>query len=237
MTNTAAPLTARAAPPTEPAAWKEQSMYTSQDVSKLVETLSPRAAAANIIWDFDGVVTHSEPIHERSYVILANRRSYKLADAYFEPLVGHTEKWIWDRLIEDGFPADPSEIEALSTERSSVIASLAHESLDPSWLASALIPAFANVARSQTVVSNGDPELIASMLEQWNLSAHVTVGRRDPSTDKEALFRSTCKPPALVLEDSDTFLSLARELGAFTVGVRHSHNRRATLPADVLVAL
>ena len=42
------------------------------------------------------------------------------------------------------------------------------------------MPAFAPVALSQTVVSNGDPDLIASLLEQWQLSAYVAVGSQEP---------------------------------------------------------
>ena len=212
-------------------------MYLSRDVAKLVEALLPHASGARVLWDFDGVVAHSEPIHEQSYALLAHRRSHKLADTYFAPLVGHTERWIWDRLIEEGFPAEPGEIEALVAERSRVVATLAQESLEPSWIASALMPVFAAVARSQTIVSNGDPVLIESLLEKWSLSAYVTVGRRSADADKDELFRSQCKLPALVLEDSDTFLSLAMDLGAFTVGVRHSHNKGAALPANMLATL
>jgi phosphoglycolate phosphatase-like HAD superfamily hydrolase len=212
-------------------------LYVSRDVANLVEALMPHASGAAVLWDFDGVVAHSEPIHEQSYAVLARKRSHKLADTYFAPLVGHTERWIWHRLIEAGFPAEPGEIGALMAERSRIVAALAQERLEPSWIASALMPVFAAVARSQTIVSNGDPVLIESLLEQWNLSTHVTVGRRAAATDKDELFRSQCTLPALVLEDSDTFVSLARDLGAFTVGVRHSHNKAAALPADLLAAL
>lgn len=110
-------------------------LYTSRDSSELLERMLPKVSAANIIWDFDGVVAHSEPMHEQSYVVLGQRRSHKLAEDYFAPLVGHTERWIWDRLIAAGFPAKNAEIEALLAERAEVVAALAGESLDPSWLA------------------------------------------------------------------------------------------------------
>jgi beta-phosphoglucomutase-like phosphatase (HAD superfamily) len=86
-------------------------------------------------------------------------------------------------------------------------------------------------------VSNGDPDLIAALLGKWGLDPFVRVARRDHGRDKEALFHELCVPPCVVLEDSDAYLALGRELGAFTVGVRHSHNPRAALDADLITHL
>lgn len=99
------------------------------------------------------------------------------------------------------------------------------------------MPELSGVAKEQTVVSNGDPDLIEELLSQWRLGSFVKVARRGPGEDKEALFRSNCGPPCVVLEDSDHYLDIGRDLGAFTVGVRHSHNARAALRADLTTAL
>ncbi|MHA7191910.1 HAD family hydrolase [Arthrobacter sp. MDT2-16] len=203
------------------------------DRTVFTERLMQEAGGARIIWDFDGVVGHTEPLHEASYRELGQRRGYFFVVDFFDALVGHTEQWIWERLIAEGFPAALDEIAALHRERGEVVAQLALSHLQPSWLAATLMPALASVASEQVVVSNGDPDLIAALLARWNLGSFVEVARRKPGRDKETIFRVLCVPPCVVLEDSDAYLALGRELGAFTVSVRHSYNRRAALEADI----
>lgn len=203
------------------------------DPTVLTERLMQEAAGARVIWDFDGVVGHTEPLHEASYRELGERRGYIFVVDFFDALVGHTEQWIWERLIAEGFPAVTDDIAALHRERGEVVAELALGNLRHSWLAASLMPALASVASEQVVVSNGDPDLIAALLSTWNLEPYVGVARRKPGRDKETIFRDLCVPPCVVLEDSDAYLALGWELGAFTVSVRHSHNPRAALEADL----
>lgn len=83
------------------------------------------------------------------------------------------------------------------------------------------MPELAGVAIEQRV-SNGDPDLIEELLSGWHLGSFAKVARRGPGEDKEALFRSNCVPPCVVLEDSDHYLDIGRELGAL-------HGEGATL--------
>ncbi|OUM43300.1 HAD family hydrolase [Arthrobacter sedimenti] len=212
-------------------------MANGDDAARLAERVLQEAAGARVIWDFDGVVGHTEPLHEASYRDLAERRGYRFGPGFFGDLVGHTEQWIWERVISEGFPAAEEDIAALHRERGEVVAVSALAGLSPSWLAARLMPALADVAVEQVVVSNGDPDLIATLLGKWGLDPFVRVARRDHGRDKEALFRELCVPPCVVLEDSDAYLALGRELGAFTVGVRHSHNPHAALDADLTTHL
>lgn len=213
-------------------------MTNGEDAArKLTDRLQREATGARVIWDFDGVVGHTEPLHEASYRELAERRGHRFGPDFFGDLVGHTEQWIWERVISEGFPAAEEDIPALHRERGEVVAASALAGLPPSWLAARLLPALADVAVGQVVVSNGDPDLITALLGTWGLDPYVQVARRDSGRDKEALFRALCKPPCVVLEDSDAYLALGRELGAFTVGVRHSHNPRAALDADLTTHL
>ena len=207
-------------------------MYDANRAAGLARSLAGLVEGSAILWDFDGVVADTEPIHERTYQVLAERRECELAAGYFFEMVGHTEEWIWSRLIDSGFPAAVEDIPKLAAERSELFAELAAVTLMPSWLALDLMPAFQPVARSQTVVSNGDPETIERLLAAWGLDEFVTVARREQGQDKEDVFRRLCILPAVVLEDSDRFLDLGRELGATTVSVMHSYNTRASLRAD-----
>jgi beta-phosphoglucomutase-like phosphatase (HAD superfamily) len=207
------------------------------DSDELISAMIAQGTGARVIWDFDGVVAHTEPLHEDSFRELGRRRSYRFAENFFADLIGNTEHWIWCRLIERGFPADTGQIQDLSSERGVVVAEAAKRRLEPSWVASRLMPALAGVAAQQTVVSNGNPDLIEELLQSWDLARYVDVARRGPDQDKEAVFRAICLFPCVVLEDSDHYLGIGRELGAFTVGVRHSHNPLAALEADVTTEL
>ena len=211
--------------------------HAVENAEALVEQVMKRSTSARVIWDFDGVVAHTEPLHEDSYRELAKRRNYQFTDDFFSELVGNTEHWIWHRVIDGGFPAGREEIPELHLERGVVVAEAAKRGLQPSWIASRLMPELSGVALKQTVVSNGDPDLIQELLRLWRLDSFVEVARRGPGEDKEALFRSNCATPCVVLEDSDHYLEIGRALGAFTVGVRHSHNSRAALRADLTTAL
>jgi beta-phosphoglucomutase-like phosphatase (HAD superfamily) len=212
-------------------------LETHEDGNGRSSRFMDAAEGARVIWDFDGVVGHTEPLHEASYRELATRRSYEFDADFFAELVGHTEQWIWERVIDHGFPASKDEIPALHRERGDIVAQAALQNLLPSWLAADLMPRLAPLASQQIVVSNGDPDLIQALLATWTLDSYVDVARRSPGQDKEKIFRAYCVPPCLVLEDSDFYLTLGKELGAFTVGVRHSHNPRATLQADLTAHL
>lgn len=206
-------------------------------LDQFISAVISQGVDARILWDFDGVVAHTEPLHEDSFRELARRRGCHLSDDFFIDLVGNTEYWIWCRLIERGFPADISQIPDLHFERSAVVSEAASRGLEPSWVASRLIPALSKVAAQQTVISNGNPDLIEDLLNLWGLAKNVDVARRGPTEDKEAIFRASCLLPCVVLEDSDHYLKIGRELGAFTVGVRHSHNPLAMLRADLTTVL
>lgn len=212
-------------------------LHVREEGDALLARIADEAAGARIIWDFDGVVGHTEPIHEASYRELAARRNYEFDDGFFDDLIGHTEEWIWERVIDKGFPAHGDEIPDLHLERGAVVATAAQRNLQPSWIAALLMPALAPIASEQVVVSNGNTDLIEALLAGWGLKDFVHVARRAPGRDKETLFRVSCLPPCVVLEDNDHYLALGKSLGAFTVGVRHSHNTRAKLSADLTAHL
>lgn len=211
--------------------------FRSEAESDLLSQLLAHGDPHIVIWDFDGVVAHSEPLHERSYSVLAQRRDHVLSDGYFDELVGHTEPWIWQRLIERGFPGGVEQIDELTNERGAEFRRTALNTLQPTWLASRLAPEFSARGIRQVIVSNGNTRLIETLLNGWNLDGHFEVAHRAPGQDKRRIFTELCVPPALVLEDSPEYLGLARRLGAVTVGVQHSHNRHASIEADHLAEL
>ncbi|MFV0427925.1 MAG: HAD family hydrolase [Arachnia sp.] len=190
-----------------------------------------------VLWDFDGVVADTEPLHDQTYQELARRRGHVLEPGYFDAMVGKTEPRIWSELIAQGFPARRDEIDDLARERQAAYLELALETLQPTWVARALVPYFAGLGAQQFIVSNGDPDSQARLLAGWGLADHLNIRRREPGEDKLGLLRRLYQPPVIVIEDNAGFLRQARAAGAATIAVRNSFNADQDLPADVIVSL
>ncbi len=211
--------------------------YTAESADQLVQAAVPLAHARAVVWDFDGVLADTEPLHARSYRSMLEDRGLTVSPDFFDELVGRTELQIWDRLTELNPGLGEGTRELLIEERRSLFLEAALAELSPSWIVVALLPALAEVAASQTVVSNGDPEVIATLLDTWGLSDQLGVAKRADGEDKRSLVLEHCARPALVIEDSAEFLALARSLGAATVGVVHQYNRGRGISADLLCEL
>ncbi|MGM0386664.1 MAG: HAD family hydrolase [Actinomycetota bacterium] len=190
-----------------------------------------------VLWDFDGVVADTEPLHDQTYQELARRRSHPLEPGYYDEILGRTEQAIWEILIGKGFPADLEDIDALMRERETAYLELALETLEPTWVTTSLVPYFAGLGAEQVIVSNGDPNSQELLLRKWRLDDRLTVSRRAPSEDKLKVLLRRCIPPTIVLEDNAGFLQIARQAGAMTVAVKNSFNADQELHADVVFSI
>ena len=211
--------------------------FSAAGAEALVAAALPLARGRAVVWDFDGVLADTEPLHAESYRTMLLDRGFAVAPDFFEELVGHTEAWIWDRLTELNPSLGESTKALLAEERRVRFLESALSSLSPSWIATSLVPAFDRHANGQTVVSNGNPDVIGTLLEAWGLGDRLAVARRAEGEDKRGLLVARCASPALVLEDSAEFLRLARSLGAATVGVAHEYNSGRGIEADLLCTL
>lgn len=211
--------------------------YTAETADELVSVVLPLARDRTVVWDFDGVLADTERLHATSYRTMLEDRGLTVAPDFFQELVGSTELQIWDRLVELNPGLSDRTRELLVEERRSIFLDAALAELAPSWIVVALLPALSGVASSQAVVSNGDPDVIATLLDTWGLSDALAVARRNEGEDKRSLLVEHCSGPALVIEDSPKFLRLARELGAATVGVVHEYNGGRGIDADILCEL
>ncbi len=211
--------------------------YTADTADEFVAAVLPLARDRAVVWDFDGVLADTEPLHATSYRRMLKDRGLTVAPDFFHELVGSTELQIWGRLAELNPGLGDGTREMLVEERRSLFLEAALAELSPSWIVVALLPSLSGVAASQTVVSNGDPDVIATLLDTWGLSDSLRVARRAEGEDKRSVVVAHCSSPSLVIEDSAQFLGLARSLGAATVGVVHEYNRGRGIEADILCEL
>ena len=99
------------------------------------------------------------------------------------------------------------------------------------------MPALDGVAGCQIIVSNGDPDVIESLMSKWQLSSYITVARREAGRDKAALVEHYCTVGSVLLEDNAGWLRIGKSLGATTIGVVHGYNAQTVLDADYLLKI
>lgn len=198
------------------------------EAAEFLARIAPIAAGRSIVWDFDGVVADTEPMHEASFRVLCEQRGWTLENEYFRAMVGNTEAWAWERMFADGFPVrgEPAEdLRELMAARREIFLEQAERSLPPSWISELLMPAFDGIVAEQAIVSNGDPSIIERLLRRWSLDSYVTVIRRVEGEDKRGLLEARLGGGSVLLEDDARWLAMGAAAGATTVAVRHGYSR------------
>lgn len=187
-------------------------------------------AVETMLWDFDGVIADTEPCQARAYEIVLARYGVALAPGWFDGFVGTTERTIWSELVRriDSGTALAG-VDALMRERAATYLAEA-AALTPSWFLDPLLSR--DVAHH--IVSAGNHDAIATLLERWGLTARFSTIRASDSpttpTGQPKLERlhaslvDRAPGACAVIEDGPAYLAHARALGAVTVGVQHTLN-------------
>jgi len=187
-------------------------------------------AADTVVFDFDGVLADSEPLHLQSYRELIADMGGSLDEDRFRALIGRKERDIWPAVI-----SRPADIDELVERRAAIFLRLAAGDLavDPriAWM---LQCGFAE----RIVLSSGNPLIVERLLDEWSIAGRFSEVRAlgdSPVTKIEELRRiarvrrSTGTWRGVLVEDSPAALAEGSALGLVTVGVVHSLNG----PADV----
>ena len=187
-----------------------------------------------VVWDFDGVLSETEALHQESYRHVAMSRDFTPEGDWYTPLIGNTANENWRILINRGLSAKESDLPALETEREHAFNSVVGAGLPMSEIGAILVPAFAASGTKQEIVSNGDLTLIRASVRQWGFDDVLNVVPRHRAEDKRALLESRARPGVVTFDDTDRYLRVAEEAGALAVGVRHRHNAHCELSDLVL---
>jgi len=187
-----------------------------------------------VIWDFDGVLSETEVLHQESYRRVASDLCFVPTGDWYTPLIGNTACNNWGTLIECGLEATVADIPQLEARREQLFASLAGAGLRLSNIGEILVFAFDAAGIQQEVLSNGDLSLIAESIGQWGYDGVLHVVERQPDADKLALLEARARPGAITFDDTDRYLRAAEQAGAHAVGVRHSHNSHCVLTNPAL---
>lgn len=180
------------------------------------------------VWDFDGVVGDTEPTQAKVYREMLTEQGIVVEDDFFRDLAGRSESEIWAMLrTRCGVEG---EVAALREERIARVAPVLVENVIPSWFVRPGIRGLREMNTRSVVISSGNAAVIDHYLERWNLRSLFdriwAISDRPGVPSKRERLRDTLAgaASALVIEDSAEYLRLAAELGAVTLGVRHTLN-------------
>jgi beta-phosphoglucomutase-like phosphatase (HAD superfamily) len=190
-------------------------------------------AADTVVFDFDGVVADSEPLHLRSYRELLATDGGELDEDTFRGLIGLKEREIWPAVAGPG-----CDVDELVARRAQLMLELTEREqlrLDPR---AARMLEWAGGER--ILLSSGSPVLIDGLLRRWDAAAYFGEVRAlgESTTAKPDELRRLVEDRRLrpgwrgaLVEDSPQMLALASGLGLASVGVVHSLNTAADVAA------
>jgi len=204
--------------------------------------VSPLAEGLALIFDMDGVIVDSNPVHREAWVAFNRRYGLETTPAMLERMYGKRN----DEIIRDYFGAalSPEEVAARSRAKEELYREMAGSRIEQM-----LVPglrAFLDGYRAapMAVASNAEPENVAFVLDRAGLRhcfRAVVDGRQvvnpKPQPDIYLLTADLLKvAPAncIVMEDSPTGVAAARAAGMRVMGLRTTYvNLRGTdLNAD-----
>jgi len=84
---------------------------------------------AAVLFDFDGVIVNSEPVHCRAYLEIARQEGINLTEAeYYRDLIGYDDRGAWAVVLQThGRPVDDKKIEELTDRKTILLQQIAHE--------------------------------------------------------------------------------------------------------------
>lgn len=203
------------------------------------------ASVETVIWDFDGVIAETEPLHLRAFNEVLGVRGQLLTEDEFVSYVGQKETEIWATLLRARGLTDrdiESSLDVLISARDASFRRLAR-SLEPRPEALEML----HVARDRdhVLVSSQRADVVTALLTKWNLLSrfreiHALGGARISKAEAlvgvvEERRASVGAWTGALIEDAAEPIILGRRLGLLTVRVVHRFSRCLELPVDFTV--
>jgi beta-phosphoglucomutase len=207
-----------------------------------------------VIFDFDGVIVDSEPVHWAGFARVLRDRGIELSwDAYRERYLGYDDHDCFRAVSADhGTPLGEADVAALTAAKTAVVREVLAASVEALPGAVALIGALGEAGVPLAICSGAlRPEIeIAArrvgVLDRFAIvvaAEDVLAGKPDPSGYALALGRlqaTTGRPLAaarsLAVEDSPAGIAAARGAGLRVLAVMTSYPAAELAAADAIVA-
>jgi beta-phosphoglucomutase len=206
-----------------------------------------------IVFDFDGVLANSEPLHLRAYQdVLASEGIAITERDYYARYLGYDDVGAFAAIGADhGRAWTPEDIERLvgtKAERMEVlernVSVLFPGAADAVRRAAAMVPiAIASGALGREIRRVLDREKLTDLFSAIVAAGDTTASKPSPEPYLEAVARLTAAGAAnlvagdcVAIEDSQWGLQSARAAGLRTVGVAQTYDESVLLSADLVIA-
>jgi beta-phosphoglucomutase-like phosphatase (HAD superfamily) len=190
-------------------------------------------AADTVVFDFDGVLADSEPLHMRSYRELMAADGGGLDEETFRALIGRKEREIWPAVAGAG-----CDLDSLVARRAELMLDLTErEGLRLDTRAARMLE-WSDGER--ILLSSGSPVLVDGLLRRWGVASlfgEMRVLGDSPAAKPDELRRIVAERRSspgwrgALVEDSPQMLVQGSRIGLVTVGVVHSLNSLADVAA------
>lgn len=197
-----------------------------------------------VIFDMDGVLLDSEPLHYQALNEVLGRAGHQLTAHEYEAYIGTTLEETWRRLIER-FDL-PERLEVYAARYDEAVVAILRGPLDPAPGVLALLEALREAGVSVAVASSSKRNWIAATLHSLGVSDYfpivvsaddVACGKPDPEIYLLAARKLGLSPEqCVVIEDSPPGVTAASRAGMRAIAVRTPYTAHLQLPgADLIV--
>ena len=201
------------------------------------------APILGVIFDMDGVLIDSEPLHQRSLESLLSDRGHVITEAEYADLVGLSQASTWDWMIgRYGLPSTPATYQA---EYEAGLLQILAGTLEPEPGALELVALLQEAGVHLALASSSHAEVVSAILGGLGLAesfkeivsgGEVERGKPAPDIFLLAAERLGVAPAScVVIEDSVAGMDGACAAGMRVVGIRTRYTVDRRLNADLLV--
>lgn len=125
------------------------------------------------IFDWDGVVTASEPLHERAWEVYAQRENLVLPDGYFKRSFGQRNEDIIPHIM--GWAHDPTDVQRMADEKEACYRGLVRSE--------GLLPLPGVTRWLQELANAGIPRVIGTSTPRANIDCALEILNLEPPFD------------------------------------------------------
>ncbi len=196
------------------------------------------------VFDMDGVIVDSEPMHLRSkHELLAKLNMKTDRDLY--SFIGKPTEDFWRQMLADNNRSG-NVTEIIEMQDAMILGYIKEQGLKPISGVLEIIELCKSKNIKTAVASSSNQSLVHGVLQYFDIMKHmetvvtgdnVTNKKPDPEIYLKAVEQCLCKPQeSVALEDSKSGVTAAKAAGLFTVGFRNENSGNQDLSlADYIV--
>jgi beta-phosphoglucomutase family hydrolase len=196
-----------------------------------------------VIFDMDGVIVDSEPVHIKTDIQVMKNNGVKLSSRDLANYTGSTAKHMLNDLIEKY--KIPKTFEELFDERNEILFSFLEEELKPTKGVIELINNLKGNEIKLAVASSSHKKLIMFVLNKLNITEKfnaivgaddITNSKPDPEIFLKAASKLSVKnTDCVVIEDAKHGVEAAKKANMKCVGYKPENNNQDLSEADIII--